>query len=218
MSNVVRKKLSQCQKQIVRSLGLSDLEPFKAADTINRFCENLNLPTNIHDAVCKVSLRALDMGFVNGIYDWSRSFEWVLSMVYMIVVGLSTWVLSMVYMLVVGLFALAVLPGAVWLYAVAWQGCCSHICMLIAFLRAGKCPLSIAAATVVLVCGCSDKEIVRVSNVSLTTVRNCIHMLEENKAELFKDVELPSEPFHFRSVLWLCYTSACPLVYRVCER
>lgn len=41
------------------------------------------------------------------------------------------------------------------------------------------------------------------SNVSLTTVRNCIHMLEENKAELFKDVELPSEPFHFRSVVYV---------------
>lgn len=76
MSNVVRKKLSQCQKQIVRSLGLSDLEPFKAADTINRFCENLNLPTNIHDAVCKVSLRALDMGFVNGICVRSVFLRW----------------------------------------------------------------------------------------------------------------------------------------------
>ena len=66
MSKVQRKKLTTCQKQIVNSLGLSDLEPFKAADTISRFCSNLNLPPDIRDAVCKVSLRALDMGISNG--------------------------------------------------------------------------------------------------------------------------------------------------------
>jgi transcription initiation factor TFIIIB Brf1 subunit/transcription initiation factor TFIIB len=65
---------------------------------------------------------------------------------------------------------------------------------------AGKCPLSVAAAAVVMVCRCSDKEIVRVSNVSLTTVRNCIQMLEDHRAELLEGVELPSEPFHFRCV------------------
>jgi hypothetical protein len=43
------------------------LEPFKAADSVARFCLNLNLPQPIQDAVCKISLRALDAGFVNGV-------------------------------------------------------------------------------------------------------------------------------------------------------
>jgi hypothetical protein len=47
--------------------GLQDLEPFKAADSVARFCLNLNLPQPIQDAVCKISLRALDAGFVNGV-------------------------------------------------------------------------------------------------------------------------------------------------------
>ena len=55
----------------------------------------------------------------------------------------------------------------------------------------GKCPISVAAAGIALVSGCSEKEIVSVSGVSLATIRNCYISLVEHKEELFKGITLP---------------------------
>eukprot|EP01135_Chromosphaera_perkinsii_P004732 Nk52_evm4s295 gene=Nk52_evmTU4s295 len=55
----------------------------------------------------------------------------------------------------------------------------------------GKCPISVAAAGIALVSGCSEREIVAVSGVSLTTIRNCYVSLVDHKDELFEGITLP---------------------------
>lgn len=60
------------------------------------------------------------------------------------------------------------------------------------------------AAVVVLVCKCSVDEIANKFNMRPATVDVCFRTLEENKAELLRDVRLPTEPVHMRYVAAGC--------------
>ncbi|KNC80851.1 hypothetical protein SARC_06803, partial [Sphaeroforma arctica JP610] len=63
----------------------------------------------------------------------------------------------------------------------------------------GKCPISLATGVLVLICQCPEKDVVRVSNVSITTIKNAVQQLSQYKETLLEGLEVTSRPDIFKN-------------------
>eukprot|EP01134_Creolimax_fragrantissima_P002085 CFRG2085T1 len=58
----------------------------------------------------------------------------------------------------------------------------------------GKCPISLAAAVLVLICQCTEKDVVKVSNVSITTIKSSVQLLQQTQEMLMDGISVPPRP------------------------